>query len=55
MPHRSETSAHRMPRWVRVTVIVALVMAAIVIAALLSGHGPWQHFQSVQPTASVAP
>jgi hypothetical protein len=31
------------PRWVKLTGIVAVVAALLVIVMLLTGHGPWHH------------
>lgn len=39
--HRPEST--KMPRWVKVALIVLAVLAVLVTIALLSGHRPGQH------------
>jgi len=46
-PFRSPTSkAEKARRWVRMAVIVAIVVAALIVLAILvgGGHGPARHF-----------
>lgn len=44
---RPDDRAPAMPRWVKVFVIVALVLAVLVVIALLTGgHGPSRHMSS---------
>jgi hypothetical protein len=44
---RPDNQAPAMPRWVKVSVIVALVLAVLVVIALLTGgHGPSRHMSS---------
>ncbi|GAA1804746.1 hypothetical protein GCM10009682_28030 [Luedemannella flava] len=38
-----DASASGMPRWVKVFLIVAVAVAALVVAALITGHGPGRH------------
>lgn len=47
-----------MPRWVKVSGVVLLVLAVLVVFALLSGHGPGMHGAAAglsQPPALAAP
>jgi hypothetical protein len=37
-----------MPRWVRVLLLIGVVLAVLVVAMLLSGHGPAQHIHHHQ-------
>lgn len=35
---------HKMPRWVKYSLFVAIVLIVGVVAMLMAGgHGPWQH------------
>jgi hypothetical protein len=33
------------PRWVKVFVIIAVVVAALIVIMLLTGHGPGRHMR----------
>ena len=32
-----------MPRWVKVTIGVAVLLLVVIVALVVAGHGPWQH------------
>jgi hypothetical protein len=48
-----------MPRWVKVSGVVLLVLAVLMVFALLTGHGPGMHGASAglsqAPTLAAAP
>lgn len=50
-PERSEST--KVPRWVKVSLIVLAAMAVLVTIALLSGHGPARH-GSAEPAPAEA-
>jgi hypothetical protein len=33
------------PRWVKIFAWVGVVAVVVVLAMIVSGHGPWQHMQ----------
>lgn len=38
-----EDSAPRMPRWVKIVGVVAILLVVLLVVALLGGHGPGRH------------
>lgn len=43
---RSGQGGPGMPRWVKIFAIVGAILVALVVVALLSGHGPGRHGQA---------
>lgn len=43
---RRPDAAPGMPRWVKVSALVAVVLLVLVILMLLTGHGPGRHMSS---------
>lgn len=46
-------SRARMPRWVRMLLLIGVVLAVLVVAMLLSGHGPAQHIHHQSSPANL--
>ncbi|MEH1127360.1 hypothetical protein [Micromonospora sp. CPCC 206061] len=52
VPPRTEAGSTPMPRWVKLSVIVALLAIALLVAMLLAGgHGPGRH----SPNSGTSP
>ncbi|MBT2534336.1 hypothetical protein J7E83_19835 [Arthrobacter sp. ISL-48] len=43
-----------MPRWVKVSGIVLLLLAVLLVAMLLSGHGPGRHMTGAPASPGTA-
>ena len=43
-----------MPRWVKVSIIVGVLLVVLVVVMLLTGHGPGRHLSSGAAAASIA-
>lgn len=52
----SPIRAPKMPRWVKVFVVIALVLVAFLVVGLLSGgeHGPGRHFSAQGVVSGMA-
>ncbi|MET7426071.1 hypothetical protein [Dactylosporangium sp. NPDC005555] len=46
--------AARMPRWVKIVGVAAILLVVLLIAALFSGHGPGRHMGGHGVSAPVA-
>ncbi|MBT2515483.1 hypothetical protein [Arthrobacter sp. ISL-30] len=50
----SSDAAHRTPRWVKVSGIILLVLAVVLVVMLLSGHGPGRHMGALATPESIS-
>ena len=50
----NEDGAARMPRWVKIAGIGAVLLVVLLIVALLSGHGPGRHMGGHGASAPIA-
>ena len=52
--HDPAEGAGQAPRWVKVSLIVAAVLAALLVVALIFGHGPGRHMHHSMPASHAA-
>ncbi|MFF5233592.1 hypothetical protein [Dactylosporangium sp. NPDC000521] len=50
----NEHGAARMPRWVKVASVVAILLVVLLLIALLTGHGPGRHMGGHGASAPAA-
>ncbi|GAB3836395.1 hypothetical protein ACFPIJ_22535 [Dactylosporangium cerinum] len=49
-----EDGAARMPRWVKIVGVAAILLVVLLVVALLSGHGPGRHMGGHGASAPMA-
>lgn len=49
--HEAPERAGQTPRWVKASLIVAAVLAALLVVAMIIGHGPGRHTKHSMPAS----
>ena len=50
----NDDSAARMPRWVKIVGVIAILLVVVLVIALLGGHGPGRHMGGHGASAPAA-
>lgn len=45
--HATDDPAHRMPGWVKGFAIAGIILVALIVVMLLTGHGPGRHMHGL--------